>query len=107
MKERLQGAVAATVVCKTSAQRGLPRVSQHPSPMGPHENLRIVRFPADRTIPHQQRGGSARDRKGKPWDCVYTKRNTVGTRTTYHDPKNPLQQGAQIKMTIGAQGSHA
>ena len=37
----LRGAVAATVVYRTMAQRGLPRVSEHWSPMGPPKNLRI------------------------------------------------------------------
>ena len=89
-KERLERAVVGLVVCKTPAQRSLPRVSQHPSPMGPPENL-VVRFLADRTIPHQQRGGTAGNQKGKPWDFVCTKRNTVGSRTTYHNPKNTCQ----------------
>ena len=62
--ERPQEAVAGTVVCKTPAQQGVPRVSQHPSPMGPPENLRIVRFLVDRTIPRQGRGGPSRIKRG-------------------------------------------
>ena len=52
-------------------------VSQHPSPMGPPENLRIVGFLVDWTIPRQGRGGASDGQQGKPWDCMCTKSNTV------------------------------
>ena len=88
-------------------QFGLPRVSPHPSPMNPPENLRFVTFRQVATS-HMNEGDVLLGiERVNHESAAYVLKETLGFENTHFNRTKTLQQRAQIRLTIGSQGSHA